>query len=67
MGYDAKKMEAIERLEKKVRRRLIQGKTEEVIPDIRYLITQYRELHMLDKAELLEETLNQFIAEDLQR
>ncbi len=63
---DADRLAAIERLEKKVRRRLLQGKTEEVIADIRYLINQYRELRMLEKADMLEATLNQFINESLQ-
>ncbi|HUY00255.1 MAG TPA: hypothetical protein VMV49_11910 [Candidatus Deferrimicrobium sp.] len=61
----SKKLEAIERIEKKIKRRLLQGKTEEVIPDIRFVITQYRDLRLLEKADLLEMTLNQFIAEAL--
>jgi hypothetical protein len=59
------RLEVIERIEKRIRRRLLQGKTDEVIPDIRFVITEYRALKLLEKADLLEMTLNQFIAEAL--
>ncbi len=62
----SKRLEAIERLERKIKRRLLQGKTQEIIPDIRFVINQYRELKLIEKADLLEMTLNQFIAESLQ-
>ena len=57
---------ALERLEKKVRRRLMQGLTTEVIPDVKFIITQYRELRMMEKADLMEMLLNQFISDSLQ-
>ncbi|NVM55320.1 MAG: hypothetical protein HWN66_16555 [Candidatus Helarchaeota archaeon] len=50
-------------LEKKVRRRLLQGKTEEAVNDLQYIIAKLRELHHFEKADLLETTLNQFIME----
>jgi hypothetical protein len=59
------RLEVIERIEKRIRRQLLQGKTEEVIPDIRFVITEYRDLRLLEKADLLEMTLNQFISEAL--
>ena len=62
----SKRLEAIERLEMKIKRRLLQGKTQEIIPEIRFVINQYRELKLIEKADLLEMTLNQFIAESLQ-
>ncbi|MHA1650507.1 MAG: hypothetical protein ACTSYB_09945 [Candidatus Helarchaeota archaeon] len=53
----------IEALEKKVKRRLLQGKEEEAIEDLKYIITQLRRLKLYEKADLLETTLNQFIME----
>lgn len=53
----------IESLEKKVKRRILQGKTQEAITDLNYIISELRKLHNFEKAELLEATLNQFIAE----
>ncbi|MHA1131251.1 MAG: hypothetical protein ACTSRC_14540 [Candidatus Helarchaeota archaeon] len=65
MSSTEERIAALERMEKKVKRRLLQGHTEEVIPDIRFIITQYRELRLIDKADTLELVLNQFIAESL--
>lgn len=53
----------IESLEKKVKRRILQGKTQEAITDLKYIISELRNLRNFEKAELLEATLNQFIAE----
>ncbi|NVM29356.1 MAG: hypothetical protein HWN65_10995 [Candidatus Helarchaeota archaeon] len=53
----------IEALEKKVRRRLLQGKTDQAISDLKFIISKLRELHHHEKADLLETTLNQFIIE----
>ncbi len=65
MPTPEERLAALERMEKRVKRRLLQGRTEEVIPDIRFIITQYRELKMLDRANTLEAVLNQFITESL--
>jgi hypothetical protein len=65
MPSPEERLAALERMEKRVKRRLLQGRTEEVIPDIRFIITQYRELKMLDRADTLEAVLNQFIDESL--
>ncbi|MFX1298217.1 MAG: hypothetical protein ACFFD2_25605 [Promethearchaeota archaeon] len=61
-----KRLAAVERLEKKIRRRLKQGLTHVVIPDIRFIIDQYRALQMHEKADLMEMILNQFISESRQ-
>ncbi len=53
----------ISALEKKVRRRLLQGKVNEAIRDLKYIITELRELRHDEKADLLENTLNQYILE----
>ena len=53
----------IESLEKKVKRRILQGKTQEAITDLKYVISELRNLRNFEKAELLEDTLNQFIAD----
>ena len=65
MVQDPKKIKILEGLEKKIKRRLLQGKTQEVIPDLRYLITQYRELGLREKADLMEMVFNQFVTESL--
>ena len=65
MVQDPTNLKALERLEKKIRRWLLQGKTLEIIPDIRFIITQYRDLRLLEKADLMEMTLNQFISDSL--
>ncbi|MFX1293996.1 MAG: hypothetical protein ACFFD2_03930 [Promethearchaeota archaeon] len=61
-----KKIEALERMEKRIKRRLIQGHTTEVISDIKFIIAQYRDLKLIEKADLLEMILNQFISETSQ-
>jgi len=53
----------IESIEKKVKRRILQGKTQDAIKDLKYIISELRNLHHLEKAELLESLMNQFIAE----
>ncbi|NVM29706.1 MAG: hypothetical protein HWN65_12760 [Candidatus Helarchaeota archaeon] len=63
MTQNSKKIQTLEGLEKKVKRRILQGKTEEAIDDLRYIISQYKELQMFDRANVLELTLNQFISE----
>ncbi|MHA1129661.1 MAG: hypothetical protein ACTSQI_02765 [Candidatus Helarchaeota archaeon] len=51
----------IESLEKKIKRRLLQGRTVEAITDLRFIIAELRRLKKFYKADLLEETLEQFI------
>ncbi len=53
----------IESLEKKIKRRLLQGKTAMAIEDLRYIIKELRRFEKFEKAKLLEDTLNQFILE----
>lgn len=53
----------IESIEKKVKRRILQGKTQDAIKDLKYIISELRNLQHLEKAELLESLMNQFIAE----
>ena len=53
----------IESLEKKVKRRILQGKTQDAINDLKYIISELRNLQHLEKAELLESIMNQFIAD----
>jgi len=53
----------IESLEKKVKRRILQGKTQDAIKDLKYIISELRSLQHLEKAELLESIMNQFITE----
>lgn len=50
-------------LEKKVKRRLLQGKTDEAVEDLKYIISKLRELNHHEKADLLETTLHQFVME----
>lgn len=59
--YGTNIMRLISGLEKKVKRRLLQGKTEEAISDLNYIIVKLREIGQLDKAELLESSLNEFL------
>ncbi|NVM52371.1 MAG: hypothetical protein HWN66_01625 [Candidatus Helarchaeota archaeon] len=47
-----------------MKRRLLQGKTKEVIPDLRLLISELRKNHLTEKADLLDMTLNQFLMEE---
>ncbi|MFX1296911.1 MAG: hypothetical protein ACFFD2_18895, partial [Promethearchaeota archaeon] len=53
----------IEALEKKVKRRFLQGKTMEAIADLKFIITELRKIEQFEKADLLETTLNEFISE----
>ncbi len=53
--------EFIEALEKKVKRRILQGKIPEAIADLKYIISELRKINLTEKADLLETTLNQFV------
>ncbi|MFX1299200.1 MAG: hypothetical protein ACFFD2_30605, partial [Promethearchaeota archaeon] len=53
----------IESLERKVKRRLLQGRIPEAIEDLKYIIAELRRIKLFEKADLLETTLNQFIME----
>ncbi|MHA1325219.1 MAG: hypothetical protein ACTSRL_20700, partial [Candidatus Helarchaeota archaeon] len=57
-------LQYIEGLEKKIRRRLIAGKTQDAIKDLKFLINELRKVHFHEKADLLEMTLNQFVLEE---
>lgn len=55
--------EQLHALEMKARRRLLQGKAEEAINDLRFIISELRRLEFFEKADLLEMTLNQFLTD----
>ncbi|HUX99502.1 MAG TPA: hypothetical protein VMV49_08120 [Candidatus Deferrimicrobium sp.] len=53
----------IEALEKKVKRRILQGRPKDAIEDLQYIITELREYHLFEKADVIEMNLNQYITE----
>ncbi|NVM31283.1 MAG: hypothetical protein HWN65_20765 [Candidatus Helarchaeota archaeon] len=58
-----KRVEILAGLEKKVVRRLVSGKAEEAIEELKDIIDEYRRLNLHHKAEILQITLNEFMAE----
>ena len=54
----------IEALEKKAKRRIIQGKIKEAIEDLKIIITALRENHQYERADILEKTMYQFMLEN---
>jgi len=58
-----KYVQVIEALEKKAKRRLIEGKLQEAVADLKYIIIKLREIHYTERADLLELTVNQLITE----
>ncbi|MHA1266389.1 MAG: hypothetical protein ACTSRS_14240 [Candidatus Helarchaeota archaeon] len=56
-------LELIAALEKKVKRRLLQGKISEAISDLNFIIANLRKIGRNDRANLLESTLNQYLLE----
>ena len=58
-----KRVEVLAGLEKKVVRRLVSGKAEEAIEELKDIIGEYRRLNLHHKAEILQITLDEFIAE----
>ncbi len=59
----SKRIEILKGLEKKAIRKLLRGQIEEVIEELKDIIDEYKRLNLNDKAEILEITLNEFIAE----
>jgi hypothetical protein len=58
-----KLLQVIESMEKKVRRRILQGKPKEAIEDLKFIIAELREHHLFERADVIEMNLNQYIIE----
>jgi len=50
-------------LERKIRRRIRQGKVGEAIDDLKYIISELREANYHEEADLLDLTVNQYLTE----
>ena len=53
----------IEALEKKVKRRILQGKSKEAIEELQFIIVELREHNLHEKADMIEMNLNQYVTD----